>query len=127
MPRKTRTAASSYLEPLEASRKMAILRKFASPNAANDGIGEPLFTQLGHLRCAIWKAIPLFFAPSAVRLGAPSSAPPTPLYVWQLRQPEVAKSSAPGLACGGSFSFLIQPGTAALSSAPRASFAVAPL
>src|SRR5437763_16177709 len=71
IPRKMRTGGP-YFGPLEASRKIAILRRSVSPKAANEGIGEPLLTQRGHLRWAIWKAIPLFFAPSALRLGAPS-------------------------------------------------------
>src|SRR6266566_4302713 len=126
MPRKTRMRGP-YLGPFEASRKIASWRRFASLNAEKEGIGEPLLTQLGHLRCAIWKAMPLFFEPSALRFGAPSRAPPTPRYVWQLRHPEVANNLAPGTACGGSFSAFTQFGTSARSSAPSASFAVAPL
>ena len=69
------------------------------PSPWNDGIGEPGFTPAGFSRCLIWKSMPLFFAPSAVRFGAPAKPPPSPRYVWQLRQPETAKSFAPAIAC----------------------------
>src|ERR687888_2481556 len=69
MPRKTCTAP--YFGPLEASRNVARLRRSRSGREAKLGIGEPLLTQLGHLRCAIWKGIPLFLEPSADRSGAP--------------------------------------------------------
>src|SRR5919199_909523 len=98
IPRKTRTSGP-YLGPLEASRKVASLRRFASPSGAKTGIGEPLLTQLGHLRCAIWKAIPLCFEPSAVRSGAPRFEEPTPRYVWHVVQPETAKIRDPATAC----------------------------
>src|SRR5919204_4134593 len=80
MPRKMRIRGL-YFGPLEASRKTASLCRFDSPSGAKTGIGEPLLTQLGHLRCAIWNATPLFLAPSALRSGAPSCEPPTPRYV----------------------------------------------
>ncbi len=98
MPRKTRISASAYAcrrrarttsgpwRPRGTSASCAQRSRRRGP--ANDGIGEPGFTHAGHFRCAIWNAMPLFFAPSAVRSGAPRFAPPAPRYVWQLRQPD---------------------------------------
>src|SRR5919199_6091915 len=97
IPRKT-FIERPYFGPLEASRNAASLRRFASPSGAKTGIGDPLLTQLGHLRCAIWKATPLCFEPSAVRSGAPRFEEPTPRYVWQVVQPETAKSFEPSTA-----------------------------
>src|SRR5579885_2522838 len=124
-----RNSFEAYLPPLEDSRKVASFLRLSSPRPAKLGIGLPLFTHAGHLRCAIWKAMPLFFAPSAVRFGAPRLWPPEPLYVWQLRQPETAKSLAPAIAVGfpEKPSDFAQLGTFASSSLPSASFAVAPL
>src|SRR4051812_34365601 len=119
----------SYLVPCDASRKAASFARLSSPRPANDGIGEPALTHAGHFRCAIWKAAPLFFAPSAVSSGAPAKPPPTPWYVWQLRQPETAKSRAPAsaFALPEKPSFFPHDGTFATSSEPSDSFAVAPL
>jgi hypothetical protein len=44
-------------------------------------MGDPGFTQLGHLRWAIWNWMPLFFAPSCVSSGAPRFDEPAPRYV----------------------------------------------
>src|SRR5437763_6979184 len=99
MPRKTCTGGP-YFGPLEASRNAASLLRFAMPSDAKEGIGEPLLTQLGHLRCAIWNGTPLCFAPSALRSGAPRFDPPTPRYVWHVVQPDTAKIFEPATACG---------------------------
>src|SRR6476619_551012 len=82
-----RAVRGSYLGPLDASRQVASNFKRASPRPENDGIGEPAFLHAGHCRWAIWNAMPLFFAPSAVNSGAPRFCPPAPRYTWQLRQP----------------------------------------
>src|SRR5919202_4199207 len=97
IPRKTCTSAP-YFGPLEASRNAASFRRFASPSDEKTGIGEPLLTQLGHFRWAIWNATPLCFEPSAVRSGAPRFEEPTPRYVWQVVQPETAKILDPSTA-----------------------------
>src|SRR5439155_21758262 len=73
-----RLCRSNYLLPLEASRNAAICLRRAAPSPANDGIGDSEFTHAGHFRCATWKAMPLFFAPSAVNSGAPANPPPRP-------------------------------------------------
>src|SRR5689334_13470367 len=67
-----------YFGPFEASRKVASLRRLSSPREANCGIGEPGLTQLGHWRWSIWNWMPLFFAPSALRSGAPRFELPVP-------------------------------------------------
>src|SRR5919202_6000570 len=128
IPRKT-FSERPYFGPLEASRNAASLRRFASPSGAKTGIGEPLLTQLGHLRWAIWNATPLCFEPSAVRAGAPRFEEPTPRYVWQVVQPETAKTFAPATASllPAKPCFFAQPGTAALTSLGSDSRAVAPL
>src|SRR5919199_2968640 len=128
IPRKT-FIERPYFGPLEASRNAASFRRFASPSGAKTGIGDPLLTQLGHFRCAIWKAIPLFFEPSAVRSGAPRFEEPTPRYVWQVVQPETANTFEPAIACA----LLWKPSSAghffasASTSAGSDSRAVAPL
>ena len=74
----SRSAAGYYFGPFEASRKIASFVRFTFPWLANGGIGLPLFTQDGHLRCAIWKKTPRPFAPSALRSGAPRLWLPLP-------------------------------------------------
>ena len=64
--------------PFEASRNVASSVRFFLPWVAKLGIGLPLFTQDGHVRWAIWKKIPLCFAPSALRSGAPRLWLPLP-------------------------------------------------
>ncbi len=73
-----RAARVGYFGPFEASRKVASSVRFLIPWLAKLGIGLPLFTHEGHFRCAISKAIPLFFAPSAERSGAPRLGLPSP-------------------------------------------------
>src|SRR5579884_3226990 len=63
----------------DAPRKLASFLRLSSPRPANDGIGVPGFTHAGHFRWFIWKVMPLFFAPSALRFGAPGKPPPVPL------------------------------------------------
>src|SRR5438105_15798910 len=128
MPRKTCTTAR-YFFPFDASRKIASLRRFASPSEANFGIGEPGLTHDGHLRWRIWKSIPRRFVPMSVKSGAPRFEEPVPRYVWQAVQPELAKSFAPATACGlfANPSRFAHVGTAWTTSLASASFAVAPL
>ena len=65
------SAASLLARPWRLRGTSRAASGCASPSPANDGIGEPGLTHAGHLRCATWKAMPLFFAPSAVSSGAP--------------------------------------------------------
>src|SRR4051812_5362365 len=128
MPRNTRMGGrvrpDYFFGPLEASRKTASCFRRLSPRPANDGIGEPGLTHAGHFRCAIWNAVPLFFAPSEVKSGAPRLVPPAPLYVWQFKQPATANSFAPATAClfPAKPSVAAHFGTSAMFSDARGSF-----
>src|SRR5262249_58930784 len=142
-PRKTRTGSpGGCCPPSEDSRKVASASKLSLPSPPNDGMGEPGLTHAGHCRWLIWNWIPLFFAPSAERFGAPRFEEPEPRYVWQVRQPTSEKMCAPRTASAGPlapagkpwawcavaarFSSLIQTGAFAFSSLAIASWAVAP-
>ena len=74
--------------PWSAPRKIASWREPLSPSESNFGIGEPGFTQDGHLRCRIWKSMPRFCVPISLRSGAPRFDDPEPRYVWQEVQPD---------------------------------------
>src|SRR5439155_26553512 len=93
----------------------------------NGGMGEPGFTQLGHIKWLIWNWIPRPFAPSALRSGAPRFGLPAPRYVWQPVHPACAKILAPSSPFAERCCSLTHWGTLARFSAGRASFAVAPL
>src|SRR5215204_5475077 len=128
-PQEDAHGSHRYFGPFEASRKMESLRRLSSPRAAKGGIGEPGLTQLGHFRWSIWNWMPLFWAPSALRSGAPRLAAPVPRYTWHATQPDSAKRSAPASACllPAKPCCCAHDGMAALTSLAIASSAVAPL
>ena len=135
MPRKTRIAGrlrsrSTSCRPWTRRGTLAsCCRVAARRGPANDGIGEPGFTHAGHLRCAIWNATPLFFAPSARQLRRPEVVAAVPVVGVavqaagdreELRARDRLRVVREALLCA-------HVGTCARSSEPSASFAVAPL
>ncbi len=110
MPRKTCTTTSSLLLPLRGleedrdlpevvvaeRRERGHRRARASRRRGTSGAGSA-------------KSMPRPFVPRA-QVGAPRLDEPVPRYVWQVRQPDWAKSFAPGTAFAGRFSFFTHVG-----------------
>lgn len=67
-----------YRIPLESSRKTASSLRRMLPSARKGGMGEPGLTHEGQRRCRIWKPMPRWCEPIAVKSGAPKFDAPAP-------------------------------------------------